>query len=56
MFDVCESLIHEYQGMQDFNGFKMETIRALAIECPFKEDEFLKGSSKELVNTLYHST
>ncbi len=56
IYDVCEATISEYQDAQDFEGFNMEVIRSLAINTPFSEEEFLKGNSKQLTETLYNNT
>ncbi len=53
MYDVCENLIEQYQEAQDFEGFKMDCIRALSVETPFNEDDFLKDDVNILTEKLY---
>jgi len=53
MYDVCENLIEQYQEAQDFESFKMDCIRALSVETPFNEDDFLKDDVNILTEKLY---
>jgi len=48
--DVCESIAHEFHGgdMQDFEGFKIELFRTLAMESPVTEEEF-NGSTTDVI-------
>jgi len=53
MFDVTESIVNEYHGSGDFDGFKLELIRFLSIESPVSEDEFKSLNSNDLVDKIY---
>ena len=52
MFDVCESIVEEYQNNADFEGFKFELLRTFSVESPFNEQKFLKENSGELIDEL----
>ncbi len=51
--DLCEQTIIDYQGNSDYEGFQMESIRSLAIECPFEEKEFLAKKPEDLAEQLF---
>ncbi|MCO6500370.1 MAG: preprotein translocase subunit SecA [Vicingus serpentipes] len=53
IYDICESLVEEYQGYGDFDGFKLELIRLLSIESPVNEKAFLEGNSIQLIEDLH---
>lgn len=53
IYDVCGSIVEEYQGGRDFEGFKMELIRVLTIESPVSEDDFLNLGVDELTEKVY---
>jgi preprotein translocase subunit SecA len=53
IYDICESLIQEYQEYRDFDGFKLELIRLLSIESPFNEKEFLERNTQNLIEDLH---
>ncbi len=55
MFDVCESMIEEYQPISDYEGLKLEAIRVMSVQAPFSEEDFLKDSVDSLAEKLYHS-
>ncbi|MCB0401393.1 MAG: preprotein translocase subunit SecA [Flavobacteriales bacterium] len=53
IYDVCESLVNEFQDYHDFDGFKLELIRLLSIESPFTQQEFYEGKAQELIEDLH---
>jgi len=53
MYDVTESIVNSFHQSSDFDGFKLELIRYFSIESPVTEDEFRKGDSTQLVDTIY---
>ncbi len=53
VYDICESIVNEYQDYRDYEGFKLELFRVLSIECPFSEKEFFEGNSTELIEDLH---
>jgi preprotein translocase subunit SecA len=53
IYDTCESIVTEYQGIQDFEGFKLELIRLVGIDSPIAEEDFAKANPEELTEQLY---
>ena len=53
IYDICESLVEEFQGYADYDGFKLELIRLLSIESPFSEKEFLESNNVQLIEDLH---
>lgn len=53
IYDISESIVEEYQGYRDYEGFKLELFRLLSIECPFSEKEFLEGNLTTLSEDLH---
>ncbi len=53
VYDVCESLVNEFQDYRDYEAFKLELIRLLSIDSPLKEQEFFEGKPNELTED-YH--
>ena len=53
MYDVCESIVSEYQEQKDVEGFDLELIRVLSIESPVAESEFMKTPHDTLVELVY---
>lgn len=53
MFDLCEQMVLDYQDKGDFEGFRMEIIRDMAIDAPFEEKEFLQGNANEVIEKLF---
>ncbi|MCK5821845.1 MAG: preprotein translocase subunit SecA [Bacteroidales bacterium] len=56
MYDLCESLVDEYRDLQDFEGFKLDMIRFLAIDCPVSEEEFSELKADEIIERVYADT
>jgi len=52
IYDLCEQISHDYQSENDFEGFKMEVLRTLAIESPVDEKEFVAIDSTNLTEKL----
>lgn len=53
MYDVCESIVSEYHEVSDYEGFKIELLKVLAIESPIDEQEFLKSNPEDITEQLY---
>jgi preprotein translocase subunit SecA len=53
MYDLCEQIVNDYQAAGDFEGFKMELYRTLAIQSPFEEKEFLATNPGEMTEKLF---
>ncbi|MCD4746604.1 MAG: SEC-C domain-containing protein, partial [Bacteroidales bacterium] len=55
MYDVCEQIVIDYQEQRDYNGFKMELLKVLAIESPYNEKEFLSIDKEEITEKLFNT-
>lgn len=55
MYDLCEQIAQDNQADNNFEGFKMDVLRSLAIESPVDEKEFLAISGEELTQKLMDS-
>lgn len=53
IYDVSESLVTEYHDLKDYEGLKLETMKKLAIDVPFNEQEFQKSSVEVLVQKMF---
>ncbi|MAY82887.1 MAG: preprotein translocase subunit SecA [Flavobacteriales bacterium] len=53
MYDASSSIVHEGLEMRDFENFKFELIRNLAIEPGMNEDEFMRSSPDELTEKVF---
>nr|MDE7074317.1 SEC-C domain-containing protein [Odoribacter sp.] len=52
-YDVCDSLVAEYQAANDVEGFRMEVLRVLSVDFAIEEEEFKKIRPEELTDRLY---
>ncbi len=53
MFDVCEAILNEHLELRDFDGFKLDLIRLLSIDCPVTETEFMNEKPEELTEKVF---
>jgi preprotein translocase subunit SecA len=53
MFDASNSIVQEGLEMRDFENFKFELIRNLAIEPGIDEEEFLRTNPNELTEKVF---
>lgn len=52
-YDMSAELVEKYVNENDYEGFKMEMLRILAIECPFDESTFRSSKPDVLIDTLF---
>ncbi len=52
IYDLSEQISMDYQAENDFEGFKMEVLRTLAIEAPVDENEFTSIDIEDLTDKL----
>jgi len=52
MYDVSENLVDDYHSVGDFENFNFELIRSFSMESPMDQQEFLKASADEVVQSL----
>jgi len=55
IYDLCEQTVMDFQEARDFDGFKMELYRTLAIESPVDEKEFIAINAEELTEKLFEN-
>ncbi|MEI8278876.1 MAG: preprotein translocase subunit SecA [Bacteroidota bacterium] len=54
MFDVCSDIALQFQENRDYQAFRIEAIKHLAIEPEVSEEEFAKGDLNVIGDKLYH--
>lgn len=52
MYDLSESLVDEYKDLQDYEGFKLDLIRFLAVDCPVSSEEFDEMKPDEIIEKI----
>ena len=55
IYDICESIIVEFKGHKDFEGFKLEVFRVLSMETPFNQATFEDENEQEVTEQLYEA-
>jgi len=53
IYDTCQSIVEEYQDIQDFDSFKLELIRFFSIDSPVDEEAFKQTNSENLTEQVY---
>lgn len=53
IYDLCEQLVSDYQHNADFEGFRLEVLKDMAITVPFTEKDFLQEDISTLTQKLY---
>ncbi len=53
MYDVCETVVNEFQADNDWEGFKLEVLRLLSIDFEITPEEFQQLKPEELTEKLY---
>jgi preprotein translocase subunit SecA len=53
IYDVCESLVVEFQENRDYQGFKLELIKVFAVEANIEEQDFFALKSDEITEKIY---
>lgn len=54
MYDLCDQVISDYQDTGDFEEFRLEVLRDMAITVPFENKDFLQESVDTLAEKLYN--
>ncbi len=52
-YDVCESIVEEYQPENDLEGFRMEVLRVLSVDFEVSPEEFQRSKTDDLTEELY---
>jgi preprotein translocase subunit SecA len=55
MLNVCENILNTHQENRDYTAFSMDCYRALSIEPPFNEKDFMGESDETLLHALHHA-
>ncbi len=53
IYDVCDNLVTENHGFNDFETFKLEVLKDLSFELTFTAAEYEKAKAEELTEMLY---
>ncbi len=53
IYDTCESIVEDLHSVKDYEAFKIDLIRLLAIESPISETEFNDASVEEITDKVY---
>ena len=53
IYDVCETIVLDYQERNDVEGFNIELLREFATDSPFGENDFQSLDTLELCDKLY---
>lgn len=54
MYDTCVSIVENAHGIIDYEDFTIELLRILSLECPVSEEEYLRLSANDMVETIYN--
>ena len=54
IYDACESIVDEFYETKDYNSFKSETIKLLAIQTQINEEQFKDDSIEKIINQTYN--
>ncbi len=53
IYEVASSIIEEYQGQKDYEGFTLECFKNFGVEPPFNEQQFNSGKEDDLAQQLF---
>src|SRR5262245_47300091 len=53
IYDVCEAITAEHLEMRNYEGFRLDLIRLLSMECPVTEEEFYRNKAEETVQRIF---
>lgn len=53
LYDVIESLVEDHQQTRDYEAFKLDLIRYLAIDCPIDEKTFSDKKPLEITEEIH---
>ncbi|NPA68124.1 MAG: preprotein translocase subunit SecA [Chlorobi bacterium] len=52
IYDTCSSVVHNHYGF-DYEDFKLDLLKTLAIETPVTENEFREAKAEELIDKIF---
>lgn len=53
IYEVASSMVEEYQGQKDYDGFSLECFKNFGIEPPFTEQQFNSAKEDDLIQQLF---
>ena len=53
IYDTCESIVSENHESKDFESYKLDLIRVLAIDTPFNEEEFKNTDATTIIDKTF---
>ncbi|NDV67553.1 preprotein translocase subunit SecA [Dysgonomonas sp. 25] len=54
-YDTAADLIEKFSADGDYEGLRIDTLRVLAVECPFDEQAFRSKKPEDLVELLFEA-
>ncbi len=55
MFDVTEKIVLDFQELRDFEGFRMELFKTLAVDSPIEEQDFMQMNPNEITQKIFEA-
>lgn len=53
MYDLCDQIAADYTASGDFEGFRLEVLKDMALNVPISEEDFAESSKDSLTNKLF---
>ncbi len=53
MYDLCDQIVADYTTSGDYEGFRLEILKDMALTVPISDKEFSEGSKDDLTNQLF---
>ncbi|HZK07747.1 MAG TPA: preprotein translocase subunit SecA [Bacteroidales bacterium] len=53
MYDLSDQIVADYTEIGDFEGFRLEVLKDMALNVPISEKDFLESSKENLTNQLF---
>ncbi len=54
MFDLSEQIVLDYTSTGDFEGFKLEVLKDMAVNISMQEEEFLNSPKDQIIEKVFH--
>jgi preprotein translocase subunit SecA len=53
MYDLCDQVVSDYQDSGDYEGFRLEVLKDMAVNAPVSEKELLEESKDVVTEKLF---
>ncbi|NLO50955.1 MAG: preprotein translocase subunit SecA [Bacteroidales bacterium] len=53
MYDLCDQIAADFTDSGDYEGFRLEVLKDMALNVPISEEEFAESSKDSLTNKLF---